>query len=214
MAPLLERRRYPRRQETYKIWCALGAKWVGAFGVDVSPGGLGIVVPAEMEPDEAEFRTAFNEREFVLRATRIWQQRGTFRGQIVYRCGLKLSGIAADDWDALVRYCRGGAINAGNLAQEELRLVRLAPDDVARLIPQRLQSRLLSMLVERKRLAPLDRKTPLVQYSYGGRIERDGLWLHRLLIHSRVFDDERVASRSYDTRFLFSDDASVVTVDE
>lgn len=209
-----ERRRYVRRKDTYKLWCALGSKWVSAFGVDISASGLGIVVPAEMADGEAEFRTTLDDRPFVLRAKRIWSQPGTFRGQVVHRCGLKITGIAADDWDALVRYCKGEPVIQSNKAQNELRTVRLQPDDVARLIPLRLQNRLLAMLVERKRLAPLDQKIPLVQYSYAGRIEREGAQLHRLLIHSRIFDEALLESRTFDTQFLFSDDASILTIDE
>jgi PilZ domain-containing protein len=209
-----ERRRYARRKETYKLWCALGAKWVSAFGVDISASGLGIVVPAEIGREEAEFRTMLEERAFVFRAKPVWNQSGTFRGQFVRRYGLKITGIAADDWDALVRYCKGEPVAQNNKAQDELQLVRLQPDDVARLVPLRLQNRLLKMLVERKRLAPLDQKIPLVQYSYGGRVEREGARLHRLLIHSRIFDEAISESRAFDTQFLFSDDASIVTIDE
>lgn len=209
-----ERRRYARRKETYKLWCALGAKWVSAFGVDISASGLGIVVPAEIDREEAEFRTMLEERAFVLRAKPVWSQSGTFRGQFVRRYGLKITGIAADDWDALVRFCKGEPVAQNNKAQDELQLVRLQPDDVARLVPLRLQNRLLKMLVERKRLAPLDQKIPLVQYSYGGRVEREGARLHRLSIQSRIFDEALSESRTFDTQFLFSDDASIVTIDE
>lgn len=209
-----ERRRYARRKETYKLWCALGSKWISAFGVDISASGLGIVVPAEIAKEEAEFRTTLEERPLVLRAKSVWSQPGTFRGQMVHRYGLKITGIAADDWDALVRYCKGEPVAQSNKAQSELQMVRLQPDDVARLVPLRLQNRLLAMLVERKRLAPLDQKIPLVQYSYGGRIEREGARLHRLLIHSRIFDEALLESRTFDTHFLFSDDASILTIDE
>ena len=149
-----------------------------------------------------------------MRARRVWDTPGTFRGQVVYRYGLKITGIAADDWDALVRFCKGEPVAQSNAAQEQLRLVRLQPDDVARLIPLRLQNRLLAMLVERKRLAPLDQKIPLVQYSYGGRVEREGARLHRLMIQSRIFDEALLESRTFETPFLFSDDASIVTLDE
>lgn len=209
-----ERRRYARRKETYKLWCALGSKWVSAFGMDISASGLGIVLPAQIAAGEAEFRTALDERPFVLRAKTVWSQPGTYRGQVVHRCGLKITGIAADDWDALVRYCKGEHVAENNKAQSELQMVRLQPDDIARIVPLRLQNRLLTMLVERKRLAPLDQKIPLVQYSYGGRVEREGARLHRLLIHSRIFDEALLESRAFDTQFLFSDDASIIAIDE
>jgi hypothetical protein len=70
------------------------------------------------------------------------------------------------------------------------------------------------MLVERKRLAPLDGKTPLVQYAYAGKTERDGCTLQRIAIHSRIFDAASMEARSFDTRFLFSDDGSTLTLEE
>lgn len=204
----LDRRRYVRRKDTFKIWCALGTKWVSAYGVDISASGLGLVVPVEIHKDEIQFRASLDEKSVTLRARKVWEQPGTFRGQIVHRYGLKITGIAADDWDMLVRYCSGEA------KTDDVRLVPLQRDDVARLIPYTVQHRMLGILVQRKRLAPLDGKTPLVQYAYAGKAERDGNVLHRIAIHSRVFDQSAMETRSFDTRFLFSEDASLLTVEE
>jgi hypothetical protein len=77
------------------------------------------------------------------------------------------------------------------------------------LIPQRLQDRLLTMLVEAQRLAPLENdKIPLVQYFYGGAVKRGTRQLHRLSIHSRVVEDSSGETRSYDTRFLFDENGT------
>ncbi|HET9097587.1 MAG TPA: PilZ domain-containing protein [Candidatus Baltobacteraceae bacterium] len=203
-----ERRRYTRRRDTFKVWCALGTKWVSAYGVDISASGLGLVVPLQIQKDEIQFRASLQDKYVMLRARKVWEQPGTFRGQIVHRYGLKITGIAADDWDMLVRYC-GGEKNT-----DEIGLVPLARDDVARLIPFTLQHRMLGMLVQRKRLAPLDGKTPLVQYAYAGKTEREDGLLHRIAIHSRMFDAATMETRSFDTRFLFSDDASLLTIEE
>lgn len=203
-----ERRRYTRRRDTFKVWCALGTKWVSAYGVDISASGLGLVVPLQIQKDEIQFRASLQDKYVMLRARKVWEQPGTFRGQIVHRYGMKITGIAADDWDMLMRYC------SGEQSTDEIRLVPLARDDVARLIPFTLQHRMLGMLVQSKRLAPLDGKTPLVQYAYAGKTEREGSVLHRIAIHSRMFDAATMETRSFDTRFLFSDDASLLTIEE
>lgn len=203
-----ERRRYTRRRDTFKICCALGTKWVSAYGVDISASGLGLVVPLEIHKDEVQFRASLEDKYVVLRARKVWEQPGTFRGQIVHRYGLKITGIAADDWDMLVRYC------SGQEQTEEIHLVPLARDDVARLIPYTLQHRMLGMLVQRKRLAPLDGKTPLVQYAYAGKTECEGSVLHRIAIHSRMFESATMETRSFDTRFLFGEDSSQLTIEE
>lgn len=201
-----ERRRYARRRDTYKLWCALGTKWVSAYGVDISASGLGLVMPVEMTKDEVQFRASLDECQVTFRAKKVWAQPGTFRGQIVHRYGLKITGIAADGWETLVRYCNG--------EHEADEFIKLQRDEVARLIPYTMQHRMLQMLVDRKRVAPLDGKTPLVQYAYGGRIERDGTPLHRVNIHSRIFDDASMETRAFDTRFSFSEDQGVLTLDE
>jgi hypothetical protein len=206
-----ERRRYVRRRDTFKIWCALGTKWVSAYGLDISASGLGLVTPVELQRDEVQFRAALENKYVVLRAKKVWEQPGTFRGQIVHRYGLKITGIAANDWDMLVHYC-----NADGARGDDVRLVPLQHDDVARLIPYTVQQRMLGMLVQRKRLAPLDGKTPLVQYAYAGEVKRDGgnAAVHRIAIHSRIFDAATMETRSFDTRFLFSDDGCVLTLEE
>lgn len=204
-----ERRRYTRRRDSFKIWCALGTKWVSAYGVDISASGIGLVVPVEISKNEVQFRASLEDKYVMLRARKVWEQPGTFRGQIVHRYGLKITGIAADDWDMLVRYCDGQEQDT-----QEVRLVPLQRDDVARLIPHTLQHRMLGLLVERKRLAPLDGKTPLVQYAYAGKVERDGNVLHRIAIHSRMFDQTTMETCSFDTRFLFGEDALQLTIEE
>ncbi len=204
-----ERRRYTRRRDNFKVWCALGTKWVSAYGVDISASGLGLAVPIELSKEEVQFRAALDDKHVVLRARKVWEQPGTFRGQIVRRYGLKITGIAADDWDMLVRYC-----SADDSPGEDVRLTPLQRDDLARLVPYTMQHRMLGMLVQHKRLAALDGKTPLVQYAYAGKVQRDGGTLHRIAIHSRIFDSASMETRSFDTRFLFSDDGLTLTLEE
>ncbi|HEY9179191.1 MAG TPA: PilZ domain-containing protein [Candidatus Baltobacteraceae bacterium] len=204
-----ERRRAVRRRDTYKLWCALGTKWVSAYGVDISASGLGLVMPVELEKDEVQFNASLDDVQVTFRAKKVWAQPGTFRGQIVHRYGLRITGIDADGWEALVRYC-----NAQNPPEGTEQFTRLQPDDVARLIPYTVQHRMLGILVERKRLAPLDGNTPLVQYAYGGKTDRDGAPMHRVNVHSRIFDRDAMETRAFDTRFVYAEDQSVLTLDE
>lgn len=174
---------------------------------------MGIVSPREMEKPEGNFRVALEEKSLVLRAKRVWCVPGTLGGRPVWRYGLQFTGIAADDWDALVRYCSGGAIAQENKAQKELQLIKLQPDDVARLIPERLQQRLLEMLVQRRRLAPLEPgRTPLVYYSYGGLRKRGANQMHHLSVHSRVNDLETGETATFDTVFYFDSTGEQVEI--
>ena len=80
----------------------------------------------------------------------------------------------------------------------------MTPDDTARLLPKELQTRLLQMLVERRRLAPLDvRVTPLVQYFYSGIVRHNDKLVHRLVIQSKVVGPER--DELFESRFVFDE---------
>jgi hypothetical protein len=181
--------------------------------MDISGSGLGLVSPNPLQP-ETNVRIMLENKPVVIRAKRVWEKPGTLQGKPAWRYGMTFTGISADDWDAIVRFCNNDAVDVENKAQQELQLVRMQADDVARLIPKQLQDTLLTMLVQRRRLAPIDEKTPLVQYSYGGVVKRGNTAFHRLSIHSRVRDEATGTVQSYDTRFLFDDRGKNVTVDE
>jgi hypothetical protein len=208
------RRRYPRRAGGFRAWFATASGWVPLTPVDISASGMGVIAPAKFDKDEINFRILLEERPIMLRAKHVWCVPGTLHGRPVYRYGVHYTGIAADDWDALVRFCSNEAVNVDNKMQKELELVRMQADDVARLIPQRLQQRLLAMLVNARRLAPLEKeKTPLVQYFYGGTVKRNGRPMHRLSIHSRINDELTGEAVSYDTRFLFDDSGNDIEME-
>ncbi|HVA34365.1 MAG TPA: PilZ domain-containing protein [Candidatus Baltobacteraceae bacterium] len=207
------RRKYPRRSGPFKAWTAQGTNWTSVVCIDISGSGLGLVSPIAVGT-EGNFRVMLEERPVLLRAKRIWETPGTLQGKPAWRYGFTFTGISADDWDAVVRFCNNDAVVIENKAQKDLELVRLQADDVARLIPKRLQDQLLKMLVDRRRLAPLDDKHPLVQYLYGGVVKRANLALHRLVIHSRVRDPVTGETADFDTRFVFDDQGSNVAIDE
>jgi PilZ domain len=207
------RRKYPRRPGPFKAWMAHGANWATVVCMDISGSGLGVVSPGEAG-SEANFRVLLESRPVLIRAKRVWQSQGTLHGKPAWRYGFTFTGISADDWDAVVRFCNNDTVVVENKAQKELELVRMKADDVDRLLPKRLQDQLLTMLVERRRLAPLDDKTPLVQFMYGGIVKHNNVALHRLVIHSRVSDAATGEIVSYNTCFVFDDQGSNVAVDE
>ena len=207
------RRKYSRRPGPFKAFVAVGTNWAGCVVTDISGSGMGVVSPSELGP-EANFRVQIETKAVTVRAKRVWAKPGTLQGKPAWKYGVTFTGISADDWDAVVRFCGGGSVAVENKAQQELELVKLKADDVARLIPKKLQDQLLAMLIERRRLAPLDGKTPLVQYSYGGVLKRAGVALHRLSIHSRVRDAATGEITAFDTRFFFDDQGGNVSMDE
>jgi len=207
------RRKYPRRAGPLKAWAAIGPNWSAIVCLDISGSGLGILAPVAVSP-EANFRVMLENRAVLIRAKRAWEKPGTLQGKPAWRYGYTFSGISADDWDAVVRFTKNDTVVVENKAQKDLELVRLKADDVARLIPKKLQDALLAMLVERRRLAPLDEKTPLVQFLYGGVVKRGSLALHKMVIHSRVRDHVTGEIASFDTKFYFDDQGNNVQMDD
>src|ERR1700684_1281849 len=124
---------------------------------------------------------------------------------------MRFVGIPADDWDAIIRSTTTRAVAEPNKAQTELPAVPRTPADGARLLPRELQTRLLRMLVERRRLAPLDeRVTPLVQYFYSGIVRHNDKLVHRLVIQSKVVGPER--DELFETRFVFDENGQNVQI--
>jgi hypothetical protein len=108
-------------------------------------------------------------------------------------------GIAADDWDAIVRFCKN-LDDPGNKAAQELSALH-GDDDAYRLLPLRVQQRVVAIVVKAGRLAPgSDAKNPLLRMSYDGSTRAGE---HRLAVHSR---------RSVDGEMLQFD--SVLIVDD
>lgn len=200
------RRRYPRKRKPYRASISYdgGLTQRPAIGLDISGGGLCVLLPDPAAKEEFEVRASLEERMVRIRARYVWQDAVNHQGKSAFRYGMRFTGISADDWDAIVRYATDKPVLEGNKAQEELVTVRMTPDDANRLLPVALQTRLLAMLVERRRLAPVQANvTPLVQYFYSGIVRHQGKPVHRLTIQSKVVGPE--GSELFETRFVFGD---------
>jgi hypothetical protein len=205
------RRKFPRKRKPYRAAYSLdGRSTRAAIGLDVSGGGLCILTQEPIVRDELEVRAELDERSVRVRAKIVWHDNVQHQGRKVWRYGMRFVGIAAVDWDAIIRYTTDRPLTETNKAQEELSAVRMTPDDAARLLPRELQTRLLQMLVERGRLAPLTDRVPLVQYFYSGIVRHDDRLVHRLVIQSKVVGPER--DDLFETRFVFDESGKNVQI--
>jgi hypothetical protein len=207
------RRKYPRKRKPYRATVSVdgGLTQRPAIGLDIGGGGLCVLTQEPVGRSEFEVRAAVESRVIRMRARAVWQDTVAHQGKSVWRYGMRFTGISADDWDAIIRYASDKPVREENKAQEELVTVRMTPDDANRLLPGALQRRLLQMLVECRRLAPLQESvTPLVQYFYSGPVRHNGGLYHRLTIQSKVVGSEGPAF--YETRFLFDDQGTNVQV--
>ena len=206
------RRKFPRKRKPYRAaYSTDGKSTRAAIGLDISGGGICILTQEPVVPDEFEVRLQLEDRSLRIRARKVWHDNVQHQGRRVWRYGMRFTGIPADDWDAIIRYTTDRPIADSNKAQEELTAVRMTPDDTARLLPRELQNRLLSMLVERRRLAPLDaRVTPLVQYFYSGIVRHNDRLMHRLVIQSKVVGAD--SDELFETRFVFDETGKNVQI--
>ncbi len=206
------RRKFPRKRKPYRAAYSLDGKSTrAAIGLDISGGGLCILTQEPVRREEFEVRIELDTRSVRVRAKIVWHDNVQHQGRKVWRYGMRFVGIPADDWDAIIRYTTDRPVAESNKAQEELSSVRMTPDDTARLLPRELQTRLLQLLVDRGRLAPLtDRVTPLVQYFYSGIVRHDDRLMHRLVIQSKLVGPE--CDELFETRFVFDESGKNIQI--
>lgn len=208
------KRKYPRKKKPFRATYVLadGQTQRPAIGLDISAGGVGFLSQEQIALKEFDMLLAVEERVIRVRTKVCREEPAQYQGKRVFRYGMMFSGIGADDWDLIVRYTTDKPTAEPNKAVQDLQRVRMTPDDTARLLPLALQNRLLAMLVQRGRLAPLDGKTtPLVQYFYSGITRYEGRPMHRLVIQSKMINPDGT-SALYETQFVFDDTGSTIGI--
>ncbi len=117
----------------------------------------------------------------------------------------KFSGIKADDWDSVVRYVQDlpEHEHVGSYFDPE------TPDDDYRLLPLKIQQRIVSELVARRRLVePSAGAMPLIRMKkIGEQRQKDGFVLRKISIHSRIIIDG--VHKDTDTLFTIDSNGNV-----
>jgi hypothetical protein len=198
-----ERRSADRVRRRFPIgWIRDGAL-VPGLGLEISEKGL--LFASKEGPSGANVEVALD-----LHGRRVRARLKIVRKGAMTRDGVEwaviacvFEGIAADDWDAIVRFCKNLEAPSNKAAQE---LSALSGDDDAyRLLPLRLQQRVVTMLVKAGRLAPeSDPKNPLLRMSYDGSTRAGE---HRLAVHSRRLVDGELLQ--FDSVLIVDDSGSV-----
>ena len=187
-------------------WLRDGAL-VPALGLEISE--KGVLFATRQAPEAPNLDLAIDLAGHRVRARIAVARRGP-----IERDGVEWSliagtfqGIAADDWDAIVRFCKN-LDDPANKAAEELSALASVDDDAYRLLPLKVQKAVVATLIGAGRLAPdSDAKNPLLRMTYGGKTKTG---VHRLTVHSRRNHDGDVLL--FDS-VLSVDDAGAVTLD-
>ena len=169
------------------------------LGTTVSREGLAFVSPTQISADELSVTFTLRQRRIP---SRVKVQRGEAMQapeRIVHRYFCSFTAIAADDWDAVVRYVEDQpeppkpATPAGPMVDEDFRT-----------LPHAVQQQIVEQLVRLKRLAPpKPGHQPLIRLQTGAVRELgDGRSCQDVVIHSRIGGHHHAhEQRSFDTRF-------------
>jgi hypothetical protein len=196
-----ERRAHSRKTEPYPVrWMKDENTAVDGVGQEISPTGALFVLKDKPPTPEFTLSIRLGERVINVRVTTIRHDQVSQNGTTWHRFATKFSGIAADDWDTVVRWCSdmGDPVNK---AAEELKTAGRKDDDAFRLLPLSVQKQVIDTLVNGHRLArPPEGQAPLLRMTYSGVIRRGEQEIHRCHVHSRI--DVEGEIRQFDTTFL------------
>ena len=176
-----ERRRFPRKKMRFEFVWLKGAEQIAGIGTELSEGGC-LLATQEAPPTDFDAIFDLGRRKIKLRLHTVRGGPFTREGARWMGLGCTFSGVAADDYDALVRVLKD-IPESGNVAQAEL--AAKGPDDAYRLLPLAVQQRVLSTLAQRGRIEiPPEGQQPLLRMEDLGPAH-DG-YGRRLAVHSRV----------------------------
>lgn len=167
---------------------------VPVIGTTVWREGISFVAPRALAETELQFFFTLRERLIPTRVHVEESQAMQAPDRVVHRYVCSFTAIAADDWDAVVRYVE-------NKPEPKPAPFTTKVDDEFRSLPKAIQSAIVEQLVRAKRLSPPSPGTvPLIRMVAGSVRELgDGRTAQDVLIHSRIkLQDEM---RAYDTRF-------------
>ncbi len=206
-----DRRQYARRAGAFPLSYRPTPQDEGdghqAVGLEISPNGLMFMIDREIAASEYTVVARIRETTIPLRVRAVRNDTVEHQGKTWNRYMVAFLGVAADHWDAIVRYVNDEPEPDRRKMQNQEISERV--DDAYRLLPLALQQKIVAMLVSQQRLeAPKPGQTPLLKLFYGGLVKRAGQTpAHRFNVHSRVKKgDELVA---YDTRFLISETGEI-----
>jgi len=196
-----ERRHSPRKKVRFNIsWVRNGNELIPGIGMEISLNGL--LFATKSPPGVPDFDIIMEIGSRKIR-TRLKTARS---GSILREnmqwtlIGATFSGIAADDYDALVRFCKDMPEVSNKAAAELAAMDR--NDDAYRMLPMRVQQHVLDALIRLGRLdMPQPNQQPLLRMSHLGTDKGK----QRLAVHSRIAGGHGEDPQAFD---------SVIVIDE
>jgi hypothetical protein len=167
---------------------------IPVLGTTVSREGVAFVSPRRLADAELQLVIVLRERTIPSRVHIDQSDAMQAAERVVHRYFCTFTAIAADDWDAVVRYVE-------NKPEPPKVAAPKKSDDEFRSLPQLVQSAIVDQLVRAGRLnAPAAGTVPLIRMLAGSvRNVGNGRTAQDVMIHSRMKAGDQM--RAFDTRF-------------
>jgi hypothetical protein len=200
-----ERRHSPRKKARFNIsWVKNGNELVPGIGMEISLNGC--LLATKSPPGVPDFDVIMElERRKIRCRLKTARSGSILRENMQWTLlGCTFSGIAADDYDALVRFCKD-MHEVGNKAASELAAMDKS-DDAYRMLPMRVQQYVLDALIRLGRLdMPQPNQQPLLRMSHLGTDKGK----QRLAVHSRIAGGHGAEPQSFDSVIVIDESGSV-----
>ena len=209
-----DRRQYKRKAGAFHVWYQPDPKdprnLKAGVGLELSPNGIMFILQDAIPSKEFSLIARMRDRNLPLRLRSVRNDQVQHQGSTWNRYMCEFIGIAADDWDAIVRYVNDEPEPDRRKMQNQELGGKV--DDAYRMLPMQLQHKIIAMLVSQNKLEePKAGQTPLLKLFYGGLVNRTGQKpAHRFNVHSRVKRGEEMLA--FDTRFLISEDGDITVL--
>jgi hypothetical protein len=209
-----DRRQYKRRTGAFHMWYQPDPNdpnlLKAGVGLEVSPSGALFILQERVSAQQFNIIARVRDRNIPLRVKRVRSDQVQHQGSTWNRYMCEFVGIAADDWDAIVRYVNDEPESDRRKMQNQESSAKV--DDAYRLLPMALQEKIMAVLIAQNKLeAPKPGQTPLLKLFYGGLVNRPGQKpAHRFNVHSRIKRGEEMLA--FDTRFLVGEDGEITVL--
>jgi hypothetical protein len=205
-----DQRSYPRKNERFAVtWLSDAQTEKPATGVEISPNGLVFQMREKPSLKELNLRFTFRNRVIPVRVSVKRADPIVDNGHLMNRFACRFLGISADDWDLIVRHVHD-LDEPENKAAGELEDILKKEDDAYRLLPLRVQDKVVNMLVRAHRLEPpSEGALPHLRLHYIGSAQTEkGSKVLKINIHSRKRVDD--AWYAFDTQFAIDESSGDV----
>jgi hypothetical protein len=179
------------------------------MAVDISLGGVGMVLHEELPVEEIVVALQLESKSILARVTKVSSSMGTVQGRVAWRVGTRFAGIDAEDHEVVDRFVKDLPIDTDPV-RAALYQLRTKPDEAMKLLPPEALEKIYAVLVRQKLLAPLTPgQEPLVKMRYIGTSHRDGKIVHGLRVDTRIIHAHY--SKDYITNIYFDDGLKSIT---